>query len=145
MVANFSIVERECDFTGVEGTGAIFQHGRPPRIYIRVRRRATQSSLPGGLLEGRPAKGIGSNGRMQVKWIRFWVLAPVGVDDRLAAVAQLFLNQSVESVHRWPPIVFAVRSAKGRFGPKHFLHGFRGSARKAINRNCLKFAHLRLG
>src|SRR5258708_6138604 len=55
MVANLSIVERERDFTGVEGTGAIVQHGRPPRIYIRVCRRATQSSLPDSLLERRTA------------------------------------------------------------------------------------------
>src|SRR6266853_5822447 len=99
MVANFSIVERECDFTGVEGTRAIVQHGRPPRIYIRVCRRVTQGSLPSGLLEGWPAKGRGSNGRIQVKWTRFRVIAPVDVDDRLAAVAKFFLNQSVKFFH----------------------------------------------
>src|SRR5579864_1752139 len=99
MVANFSIVEGECDFTGVEGTGAVVQHGRPPRIYIRVRRCATQSSLPSGLLEGRPAKGTGSNGRIQVKWGRFGVIAPVGIDDRLAAIAKVFLDHPVKLFH----------------------------------------------
>src|SRR5713226_3821210 len=68
-------------------------------IYIRVRRRATQSSLPDSLLEGRTAKGRGSNDRIQVKWIRFRVIAPVGVDDRLAAVAKFFLHQSVKLFH----------------------------------------------
>src|SRR5882672_12760457 len=96
MVANFSIVEREGDFTGVEGTGAIVQHGRPPRIYIRVCRRTTQSSLPDSLLERRTAKGSGGNDGIQVKRSRFGVIAPVGVDDRLAAAAKLFLNQSVK-------------------------------------------------
>src|SRR5712692_5364706 len=96
MVANLSIVERKRDFTGVEGTGAIVQYGRPPRIYIRVCRRATQSSLPAGLLEGRTAKRSGSNDRIQVKWIRFRVIATVGVDNRLAEVAKFFLNQSVK-------------------------------------------------
>src|ERR1700757_4264925 len=99
MVANFSIVECECDFTGVEGTGAIVQHGRPPRIYVRVCRGATQSSLPAGLRESRTAKGRGSNGGIQVKWIRFGVIASVGVDDRLAAVAKFFLDQSVKFFH----------------------------------------------
>src|SRR6266699_670239 len=99
MVANFSIVERERDFTGVEGTGAIVQHGRPPRIYIRVCRRATQSSLPDSLLERRAAKGSGGNDGIQVKWSRFRVVAPVGVDDRLATVAKFFLNQSVKFFH----------------------------------------------
>ena len=51
MVANFSIVECERDFTGVEGTGAIVQYGRPPTIYVRVCRRGGQCSLPGGLFE----------------------------------------------------------------------------------------------
>src|ERR1700682_6096464 len=96
MVANFSIVECERDFTGVEGTGAIVQHGRPPRIYIRVCWRATQSSLPNSLLERRAAKGRGGNDGIQVKWSRFRVIAPVGVDDRLAAVAKFFLKQSVK-------------------------------------------------
>src|SRR6266481_6820260 len=99
MVANFSIVERERDFAGVEGTGAIVQHGRPPRIYVRVCWRATQSSLPAGLLEGRTAKRSRSNDGIQVKWIRFRVIAAVGVDDRLAAVAKFFLNQSVKFFH----------------------------------------------
>src|SRR5271170_2302844 len=99
MVANFSIVERERDLTGVERTGAIVQHGRPPRKYIRVCRRATQSSLPGGLLERRAAKGSGGNDGIQVKWSRFRVIAPVGVDDRLAAVAKFFLNQSAKFFH----------------------------------------------
>src|ERR1700757_807072 len=45
VVANFGIVECECDFTGVEGTGAIVQHGRPPGIYVRVCWRSAQSSL----------------------------------------------------------------------------------------------------
>src|SRR6266851_3682768 len=99
MVANFSIVERECDFTGVEGTGAIVQHGGPPGIYIRVCWSATQSSLPAGLLERRAAKRRGSNSGIQVEWIRFRVIAPVGVDDRLAAVAEFFLNQSVKFCH----------------------------------------------
>ena len=99
MVANLSIVERERDFTGVEGTGAIVQHGRPPRIYIRVCRRATQSSLPDSLLERRAAKGSGGNDGIQVKWSRFRVIAPVGVDDRLAAFTKLFLNQSVKFFH----------------------------------------------
>src|SRR5260370_39494392 len=99
MVANFSIVERERDFTGVEGTGAIVQHGRPPRIYIRVCRRATQSSLLDSLLERRAAKGSGGNDGIQVKWSRFRVIAPVGVDDRLAAVAKFLLNQSVKFFH----------------------------------------------
>src|SRR6202521_4637659 len=99
MVAKFSIVERERDFTGVEGTGAIVQHGRPPRIYIRVCRRATQSSLPDSLLERRAAKGSGCNDGIQVKWSRFRVIAPVGADDRLAAVAKFFFNQSVKFFH----------------------------------------------
>src|SRR6266404_5766399 len=99
MVANFSIVESKRDFTGVEGTGAIVQHGRPPRIYIRVCRRATQSSLPDSLLERRTAKGSGGNDGIQVKWSCFRVVAPVGVDDRLAAVAKFFLNQSVKFFH----------------------------------------------
>src|SRR4029077_777766 len=59
MVANFSIVEGERDFTGVERTGAIVQHGRPPGIYVRVGRRAAQNSLPESLLEGRTPKGRG--------------------------------------------------------------------------------------
>src|SRR6266705_5998392 len=96
MVANFSIVERERDFTGVEGTGAIVQHGRPPRIYIRVCRRATQSRLPDSLLERSTAKGSGGNDGIEVKWSRFRIIAPVGVDDRLAGVAKFFLNQSVK-------------------------------------------------
>src|SRR5713226_485541 len=99
MVANLSIVERERDFTGVEGTGAIVQHGRPPRIYVGVCRRAAQSSLPESLLEGRTAKRRGSNDGIQVKWIRFRVIAPVGVDYRLAAVAKSFLHQSVKLFH----------------------------------------------
>src|ERR1700682_4355887 len=99
MVAKLSIVEGERDFTSVEGTGAIVQHGRPPGIYVRVCRRAAQRSLPESLLEGRTAKGIGSNDRIQVKWIRFRVIAPVGVDDGLAAVAKFFLNQSVKFFH----------------------------------------------
>src|ERR1700687_2507610 len=99
MVANFSIVERERDFTGVEGTGAIVQHGRAPRIYIRVCRRATQSSLPDSLLERRAAKGSGCNDGIQLKWSRFRVIAPVGADDRLAAVAKFFLKQSVKFFH----------------------------------------------
>src|SRR5712692_5452927 len=101
MVANFSIVERESDFTGVEGTGAIVQHGRPPRIYIRVCRRATQSSLPDSLLERSTAKGSGGNDGIQFKWSRFRVIAPVGVDNRLAAVAKFFLNQSVKVFHSY--------------------------------------------
>src|SRR5260370_13722610 len=181
MVANLSIVERERDFTGVEGTGAIVQHGRPPRIYIRVCRRATQSSLPDSLLERRTAEGGGGNGGIQFKCSRFGVIAPVGIYDRLAAVAKFFFNQSFKFFHshrigigtvepsytlvkicagqQWnvrrylwrswiewmtrqyeavycrPPIVFAVLSAKGRFGPRHFLHGFRRSARKPVNRD----------
>src|ERR1700674_4631751 len=99
MVANFSIVERERDFTGVERTGAIVQHRRPPGIYIRVCRRATQSSSPYGLLERRTAKGSGGNGGIQVEWSRFRVIAPVGIDDRLAAVAKFFLHQSVKFCH----------------------------------------------
>src|SRR6266478_2384000 len=99
MVANFSIVERERDFTGVERAGAIVQHGRPPRIYVRVFRRATQSSLPDSLLECSTAKGSGGNEGIHVKWSRFRVIAPVGVDDRLAAVAKFFLNQSVKFFH----------------------------------------------
>src|SRR6266571_2478184 len=102
VVANLSIVERERDFTGVEGNGAIVQHGRPPRIYIRVCRRATQGSLPDSLLEGRTAKGSGGNDGIQVKWSRFRVIAPVGVDDRLAALAKVFLNQSAEFFHSHP-------------------------------------------
>src|ERR1700675_4682758 len=99
MVANFSIVERERNFAGVEGTGAIVQHGRPPRINVRICRRATQSSLSERLLESRTAKGRGSNGRIQVKWIGFRGIAPLGVDDRLAAVAKFLLNQSVKFFH----------------------------------------------
>src|ERR1700692_1947177 len=99
MVANFSIVERERNFTSVEGTGAIVQHRGPPRIYIRVCRRATQSSLPDSLLERGAAKGSGGNDGIQVKWSRFRVIAPVGVDDRLAAVAKFFPNQSVKFLH----------------------------------------------
>src|SRR6202158_3859366 len=99
MVANFGIVERERDFTRVEGTEAIVQHGRTPGIYVRVCRRAAQSSLPASLLEGRTAKRRGSNGGIQVKWIRFRVIAPVGVDDRLAAVTKFFLNLSVKFFH----------------------------------------------
>src|SRR6266481_3721660 len=102
MVANLSIVERERDFTGVEGTGAIVQHGRSPRIYIRVCRRSTQSSLPDSLLERRTAKGSGGNEGIQVKWSRFRVIAPVGVDDRLAGLAKFFLNQSVKFFHSHP-------------------------------------------
>src|SRR5882757_10569376 len=102
MVANLSVVERERDFAGVEGTGAIVQHRRPPRIYIRVCRRATQSSLPDGLLEGRTAKGSGGNEGIQVKWSCLRVIAPVGVDDRLAALAKFFLNQSVKFFHPHP-------------------------------------------
>src|SRR6266849_5397875 len=96
MVANLSVVERERDFTGVEGTGAIVQHGRPPRIYIRVCRRATQSSLPDSLLERSTAKGRGGNDGIQVKWSRFRVIAPVGVDNRVAVVAECFANQPVQ-------------------------------------------------
>src|ERR1700730_15319853 len=96
MVANFSIVERERDFTGVEGTGAIVQHGRPPGIYVSVRRSTTQSSLPAGLLESRTAKRRGTNDGIQVKWNRVRVITPVGVDYRLAAVAEFFLHQSVK-------------------------------------------------
>src|SRR5579864_3746779 len=99
MVANFGIVERECDFRGVEGTGAVVQHGRPPRINIRVRRCGTQSSLPSGLLEGRPAKGTSSNGRIEVKWIRFRVIAPIGIDDRPALVAKVFLDRPIKLLH----------------------------------------------
>src|SRR6266849_7826861 len=99
MVANFSIVERECDFTGVEGTRTIVQHGRPPRIYVRICWRAAQRSLPAGLLERRTAKRRGSNDGIQVEWIRFRVIAPVGVDDGLAAVAKFFLNQTVKFSH----------------------------------------------
>src|SRR6266436_5268420 len=99
MVANLSVVERERDFAGVEGTGAIVQHGRPPRIYIRVCRRATQSSLPDSLLERRAAKGSGGNDGIQIEWSRFRVIAPVGVDDRLAGVAKFFLKQSVKFFH----------------------------------------------
>src|SRR5260370_42306890 len=96
MVANFSIVERERDFTGVEGTGAIVQHGRPPRIYIRICRRATQSSLPDSLLERNTAKGRGGNDGTQGKWSRFRVIAPVGVDNPVAVVAECFPNQPGE-------------------------------------------------
>src|SRR2546421_6510773 len=96
MVANFSIVERKRDFTGVEGTGAIVQHGRPPRIYVRVCRRATQSRLPPSLFERSTAKGSGSNDDIQVKWSRGRVIAPVGFDDGVAAVANFFIHQSVE-------------------------------------------------
>ena len=46
-------------------------------------------------------------------------------------------------VHRRPPIVFAVHFANGRLVRGHFLHGFRRSARKTINRNYLQLAHLR--
>src|SRR6202790_1187094 len=99
MIANFSIVEGECDFTGVEGAGTAVQYRRPPRIYIRVCRRATQSSLPDSLLERSTAKGSGGNDGIQVKWSRFRVIAPVGVDDRLAAVAKFFLNQSAKFFH----------------------------------------------
>src|ERR1700676_4097103 len=99
MVANLSIVKREGDFTGVERTGPIVQHRRPPRIYIGVCRRATQGSLPDSLLERRTAKGSGGNGGIQVKWSCFRVIAPVGIDDRLAAVAKFFLHQSVNFFH----------------------------------------------
>src|SRR5678816_2546802 len=99
MVANFSVVERERDFTGVEGTGTIVQHGRTPGIYVGVRRSATQSSLLAGLLEGRTAKRGGSNSGIEVKWIRLRVIAPVGIDDRLATIAKFFLNHSVKFFH----------------------------------------------
>src|SRR6476660_7629113 len=99
MVAKFSIVERERNLTGVEGTWAIVQHGRPPRIYIRICRRASQSSLPDSLLERSTAKGGGGNDGIQVKWSRFRVVVPVGVDDRLAAVTKFFLNQSPKFFH----------------------------------------------
>src|SRR6266446_719317 len=102
MVANFSIVERERDFTGVEGTGAIVQHGRPPRIYIRVCRRATQSSLPDSLLERSTAKGSGGNEGIQIKWSRFRVIATVRIDNRLGAFAKFFLYQSVKFFHSHP-------------------------------------------
>src|SRR6266850_5732728 len=61
MVANLSVVERERDFTGVEGAGTAVQHWSPPRVYIRVCRRATQSSLPDSLLKRRATKGSGGN------------------------------------------------------------------------------------
>src|ERR1700730_6046322 len=114
MVANFGIVERERDFTSVEGTEAIVQHGRPPGIYIRVRRRATQGSLPESLLKSGTAKGRGSNGRIQVKWIRCRVIAPVSFDDRLAAVAKFVLNQSVKFFH-------SHRMGIGTVDPTHTL------------------------
>src|SRR5260370_35275781 len=100
MVANFSIVERERDFTGVEGTGAIVQHGRPPRIYIRVCRRATQSSLLDSLLERRAPHGSGGNDGIQAKWSRFRGIAPVGVEYRLAAVPKVLRKQPVNGVDR---------------------------------------------
>src|SRR5882762_9881411 len=102
MVANFSIVEGEGDFTGVEGTGAIVQHGRPPRINIRVCRRATQSSLPGSLLERSTAKWSGGNQGIQIEWSRFRVIATVGVDNRLTAFSKVFLNQSAKFFHSHP-------------------------------------------
>src|SRR6266436_3292761 len=102
MVANLSVVERERDFTCVEGTGAIVQDGRPPGIYIRVCRRATQSSLPDGLLERSTAKGSRRNECIQIKWSRFSVIATVRVDNRLAAFAKFFLNQSVQFCHSHP-------------------------------------------
>src|SRR6266851_1405016 len=72
---------------------------RAPTINVRVRRRATQSSLPDSLLERSTTKGSGGNDGIQVKWSCFRVITPVGVDDRLAAVAKFFLNQSVKFFH----------------------------------------------
>src|SRR5260370_36478671 len=95
MIANFSIGESECYFCGVKRPGTAIQYRRAPTINVRVRRRATQSSLPDSLLERSTAKGSGGNDGIQVKWSCFRVIAPVGVDDRLAAGAQFFLNPSV--------------------------------------------------
>src|SRR5436190_1491458 len=102
MVANFSIVERERDFTGVERTGAIVQHRRSPRINVRVCRRATQSSLPDSLLERSTAKRSGGNEGIQIKWSRFRIIATVRIDNRLTAFTKFFLNQSVKFFHFHP-------------------------------------------
>ena len=113
MVANFSIVECERDFTGVEGTGAIVQHGRPPRVYIRVCRRTTQSSLPAGLLEGRASKRSRCDCRVQVERRRFGIVSVVRVDDLLGAVAEFLPHQSVNLFYPHAAHPGAIKPADG--------------------------------
>ena len=88
MVANSSIVERERYFCGVKRTGAIVQHGRPPRIYIRVCWRASQSGLPAGLLEGRTTKWSCCDCGVQIERRCFGIISLIRVDNLLGAVAE---------------------------------------------------------
>src|SRR5260370_39444296 len=100
VVANFSIVERERDFTSVEWAGTVVQYWSLPREDIRVRRRGAQGSLPYGLFERRAAnlRG-GSDCGIEFKWSRLRIIAPVGVDNRVAVVAECFANQPVQLPH----------------------------------------------